>query len=184
VLIVQQSFILVTLPYTLLLPPLISILLRPLTYGRLNYIPAGPTPLLFSILAQYHAAVPYMYQYSIGAVSSTSQSPHPLTSSSIALTSKSTSYFIPIQLALSQFPASILPAVVGWVIGYAYRHELIPGTRWRVPRWIFGQGARKHVRQVDGLRQRLEAELSEAVSTGIDGERSTARNSRRRGEAD
>jgi ubiquitin-associated domain-containing protein 2 len=121
-----------------------------------------------------------MYEYSIGAVSPTSHSPHPLTSSSITLSSKSTSYFIPIQLALSQFPASILPAVVGWIIGYAYRYELIPGTHWRVPWWLLGQGIRKSARPADRLRQRLHAELSEGMTTGRDGESSTADGSRRR----
>jgi hypothetical protein len=164
----------VTLPYSLLLPPLISIILRPLTFGRFNYIPAGPTPLLFALLAQYHAAVPSLYQYRIGTASSTSQQNNDssrITSGGIVLTSKSINYFLPVQLALSQFPSALLPAAVGWAVGYAYRMELIAGTRWRVPGWMVGQRQGQKARQIDGLRRRLEAEAEaerepSAISTG------------------
>jgi len=162
----------VTLPYTLLLPPLISIILRSLTFGRFNYVPAGPTPLLFSLLAQYHAAVPSLYQYRIGTVSTGSQSSNEvsrITSSTIVVTSKSTNYLLPAQLALSQFPSALLPAAVGWAVGYAYRTELIAGTRWRVPGWMVGQRGGRTARQMEELRHRLEAESeteASAISTG------------------
>jgi len=146
--------LIVTIPYTLILPPLLTAILGPLSFGRLNYIPAGPTPLIFAILAQYHAAIPFMYQYQVGGISSD----QPSTTSTITLSSKSTNYLLPAQLALSQFPASLIPAFVGWVMGYAYRYELIPGTRWRVPGWIVGQSTRGNTRYIEGLRRRLETE--------------------------
>jgi len=155
------SFALITAPYTLVIPPLLSFLLRPITFGRTNYIAAGPTPLLFAILAQYYTIVPSVYQYIIGETSpNSSASAFPFT-----FTSKSSSYFLPLQLALSQFPASIIPALVGWTVGLAYRYELMPGTQWRVPKWIFHQNPPKVPRQ-EGLRERLERELAEAMSTG------------------
>ena len=42
---------------------ILALFLRPLTLGLFNYLPAGPTPIIFAVLAQYHAMVPYIYQY-------------------------------------------------------------------------------------------------------------------------
>jgi hypothetical protein len=175
-----QSFILLTLPYNILLPPLLLAILRPLSFGALNYLPAGPTPLLFAILAQYHAAIPPQYTYSIGTGSPPTNPPPSLIPSSSALfTSKSTSYLLPIQLALSQFPSSILPAVVGWVVGYAYRRDLLPGAAWRVPRWVWGPGRGRR----DGDARRLAAlmrtmqreEEATVVATGVGSSASAVR---------
>ena len=169
-----------TLPYTLLLPPLISIILRTLTAGRFNYLPAGPTPILFSLLAQYHAAIPFMYQYRIGLApftGNTGGEASQRTDSTITFTSKSTNYFLPLQLALSQFPATLLPAAVGWIVGYSYRLELIPGTRWRVPRWMVGQSRVSHgkTKDVAELRRRLEVEATPISATGIEASSSGGR---------
>ena len=76
------------------------------------------------------------------------------------------SYFIPIQLALSQFPSSILPAAVGWAVGYAYRNEAIPGTAWRIPAWVVGQ--KNKGPNMETLRRRLEGEEDEGRGTGVD----------------
>ncbi|QDS74767.1 hypothetical protein FKW77_001523 [Venturia effusa] len=167
------SFLLVILPYTIFLPPLLlALVLRPLSFGNINYLPAGPTPILFAILAQYHAAIPSTYRYSIGIMRSPSRSSAATSSSTVsqsaaaqftamrnstvALTSKTIYYVFAIQLALSQFPSSILPAVVGWTVGYAYRNEVLPGTSWRVPSWVVGQKNKKPT--VETLRRRLEGE--------------------------
>ncbi|KAE9970059.1 hypothetical protein EG327_010386 [Venturia inaequalis] len=167
------SFILVILPYTIFLPPLLlALVLRPLSFGNVNYLPAGPTSILFAILAQYHAAIPSTYRYSVGmarptAGSSTATS-NPTTTqsaaaqftamrnSTVALTSKTIYYMFAIQLALSQFPSSILPAAVGWTVGYAYRNEVLPATSWRVPSWVVGQKNKRP--NVEALRRRLEGE--------------------------
>lgn len=153
------------LPFSLLLPPLLLLVLQTLSFGRFNYLPAGPTPLLFAILAQYHAAIPPMYTYHIGTASPTPDPPQ-IPSATITLTSKSTNYFLPLQLALSQFPSSILPAFVGWLIGNAYRRELLPWTSWRVPGWLVGQSGRRDARRVEALRRRLEE--TEGVASGVE----------------
>lgn len=76
-------------------------------------------------------------------------------------------YFVPIQLALSQFPSSILPAAVGWAVGYAYRNEAIPGTSWRLPSWLVGQ--RREGPNMETLRRRMEGEDGdEGRGTGTD----------------
>jgi hypothetical protein len=163
-----QSFILVILPYTLLLPPLILLLiLRPLSFGHVNYLPAGPTPLLFALLAQFHSAVPITYRYRVGVTSSpqpvanTTSQLNALLNSTVTLSSKTMSYFIPIQLALSQFPSSLLPAAVGWAVGYAYRNEAIPGAAWRIPAWVVGQKSKGP--NMETLRRRLEGEETDAA---------------------
>ncbi|KAE8838579.1 hypothetical protein PTNB73_03404 [Pyrenophora teres f. teres] len=160
-------------------PLLLTFVLRPLSLGRLNYLPAGPTSILFALLANYYAAVPYTYRYKISpwaasspsTTSSSSQqpntpSPTALWSRSLTLTSKSLSYLPPLQLALSQFPGSLLAAAVGWGVGTAYRRELLPGaTRWRVPGWMVGEEKKGGF---EGLRARLDAERErEGGGTGL-----------------
>ena len=154
---------------------------RPLSFGRVNYLPAGPTPLLFALLAQYHAAVPYVYKYRISS---------PLSSSSggagaanggydrggLMLTSKATSYLLPTQLALAQLPGSALAAGVGWIVGFAYRRDILPGVaRWRLPGWVMG--GREQKERYDSLRRRMEGEAGRA--TGVDNQRE--QHARRRG---
>lgn len=165
-----------TLPYTTLLPPiLVTFVLRPLTFGHVNYLPSGPTSVLFALLANYYAAIPYTYRYRISPASSSSPATTPSTtqqatsiwSRSITITSKATSYLAPCQLALSQFPGSLVAAVVGWAVGTAYRRELLPGASgWRVPGWVVGEEG-KDEGGFEGLRQRLESERGEGASTGI-----------------
>ncbi|PYH46013.1 protein dscB [Aspergillus saccharolyticus JOP 1030-1] len=234
----MATFLLTILLPTTLLPPLIlTTLLRPLTLSKLNYLPSGPTALLFALLAQYHASIPATLRYSFAVSgtpstgSSTSNTASPNSSSrtnpsnssnnnnnntstqpateqqqhqqqqppkyqsqpTITLTDKSTTYLIALQLALSQFPATILPAVVGWGVGLAWRTEVLPlvgvpgGYRWRVPGWVVGDGSvraaggdRSSVRGGSGggsgsggeryeeLRRRLEGEVvaASASSTG------------------
>ncbi|KAF1944826.1 hypothetical protein EJ02DRAFT_397776 [Clathrospora elynae] len=173
------SFLLATLPYTTLLSPLIlTFILRPLTFGRINHLPAGPTSILFALLANYYAAIPYTYRYKISpwaapapsSSQSNTQTVTSLWSRSLTLTSKSLSYLPPLQLALSQFPGSLLAAGVGWIIGTAYRRDLLPGaSRWRVPGWMVGEEKKK---VFEGLRARLDAERERegggsVLATGI-----------------
>ncbi|KLJ09299.1 hypothetical protein EMPG_15279, partial [Blastomyces silverae] len=66
------SFLITTLPYTTLLPPLLlSLLLRPLSLNTLNYLPAGPTAILFALLVQFYSAIPHAYKYRIATSTST-----------------------------------------------------------------------------------------------------------------
>lgn len=186
---VNQSFILATLPYTLGLPPLLlAFVLRPLTLGYLNYLPSGPTALLFALLANYYAAIPHTYKYRVSpstpsstssSSSSTASQATSIWARSITITSKATSYLPPLQLALSQLPGSLLAAAVGWAVGTAYRRDLLPGASgWRVPAWMVGEEAAGEAAAFEGLRQRLESERGEGgagASSGIlAGETATA----------
>ncbi|KAF2841939.1 hypothetical protein M501DRAFT_907916, partial [Patellaria atrata CBS 101060] len=160
------SFLLSTLPYTTLLPPLLlTLLLRPLTFTHANHLPGGPTPLLFALLAQYHAAIPHVYKYRVALSTSNPTSisnpnphnpnspPNPLTTP-LLLTSKTLTYLPALQLALSQVPGSLLTAAVGWTVGSAFRNDALPGSGWRVPGWVVGE--KKAGREgFDGLRRRL-----------------------------
>ncbi|CAN9378390.1 hypothetical protein CC77DRAFT_962681 [Alternaria alternata] len=190
------SFLLSTLPYTTLLPPLLlTFVLRPLTFGAINYLPAGPTPILFALLANYYAAIPYTYRYKISpwsaptpsssSTQSNTQSLSALWSRSLTLTSKSLSYLPPLQLALSQFPGSLVAAAVGWGVGTAYRRDVLPGaSRWRVPGWMVGEEKKGGF---EGLRARLDAERERegggaGLATGILAEDGQARQRRTLGD--
>lgn len=146
------------LPYTTIIAPLIlSLVLRPLSFNNLNYLPSGPTAIIFAVLAQYHASVPHTFKYRIStSVGSTgrrnanaannnnNQAQNDKPSLTILLSDKSTTYLVAAQLALSQFPASLLPAITGWAVGVAWRADLLPASRgiargWRVPAWIVGE---------------------------------------------
>jgi hypothetical protein len=59
-----------------------------------------------------------------------------------------------------------MPAAVGWVIGSAYRSEVLPWTSWRVPGWFVGQ-KKSDKRKLDALWRRLEEE-TEASGTGAE----------------
>ncbi|KAI9841619.1 MAG: hypothetical protein M1838_003491 [Thelocarpon superellum] len=187
------SFLLSTLPYNTLLPPLIlTLVLRPLSLHRINYLPAGPTALVFSLLAQYHAAIPHVYKYHVSTrpspPSSQQQGPrrtpsHPaLTDDGLTFTDKSTTYLLVTQLALSQFPGSALAAAVGWLVGYAWRNDVLPlaTSTWRVPRWVVGDKSGTGGSGLGGtggetyeaLRRRLVREGSGAGvgrASGVDG---------------
>ncbi|PLB33312.1 protein dscB [Aspergillus candidus] len=206
------TFILSTLPYTTLLPPLLlTVVLRPLTLHKLNYLPSGPTATLFALLVQYYVEVPHTVSYRVSTSSSSPSSTSPSTSSStnpatnptedqnqhqqetdnkgmgILLTDKSPVYLVAAQLALSQFPAMFLPALIGWGVGLAWRAEVLPflgssGRRgggvggWRVPAWVVGErdsGSRSGFAssrsggeggRYEGLRRRLEGEASAVAS--------------------
>jgi hypothetical protein len=145
----------------------LALILRPISFNTLNYLPAGPTPLIFAILSQYHAAIPHVYKYRLAA----SASP-PADEPFVGLTFSDKSYvYLPaVQLSLSQFPGSLLCAFLGWVVGYSWRNDVLPGaaTRWRIPGWMVGIRAQKRAEDFEGLRRRLEGENT-ALATGSDG---------------
>ncbi|KAF2754012.1 hypothetical protein EJ05DRAFT_514496 [Pseudovirgaria hyperparasitica] len=183
-----MSFILTTLPYTTLLPPLLTaLILRPLTLNSINLLPAGPTPLIFALLAQYHASVPATFRYRLltrrppSTSTSTSTQPSSSPPASLTLTSKSLSYIFPLQLALSQLPGSAIAAAVGFAVGYACRNEVLPGGSWRVPGWVVGEERSVERARFEGLRRRLELEREgDGRGTGRDGEADGDGDARRR----
>ncbi|RAH40286.1 protein dscB [Aspergillus brunneoviolaceus CBS 621.78] len=218
------TFLLTTLPYTTLLPPLLLLLLRPLTLSKLNALPSGPTATLFAVLAQYHAAIPPTVRYCLSTASSNPSPPasaaqqppptdaHPPKSNvTLTLSDKSTTYLVAAQLAASQFPTMLLPAVVGWGVGLAWRTEALPlffvpgGYRWRMPGWVVGQADRNRAgvrggggggeegagsggERYEELRRRLEGEVVAAsgsegagAGAGIEGAGAGAAQRLRRG---
>lgn len=146
------------------------VVLRPLSPGLFNYVPAGPTPILFAALAQFHAMIPHMYKYRVA----TSQAPptnEPFRG--IVFSDKSYQYGIAFHLALLQWPGSVIGAAVGWVVGYAWRNGLLPVSlvSWRVPGWMVGLRSQRRSAEFEGLRRRLEGEnASSGVSTGVQGQ--------------
>lgn len=151
---------------------IVALILKPLTLGRVNHLPAGPTAMIFAVLAQYHAAIPYVYKYRLSTAVPPSNSQREY---GLLLTSKATSYILPLQLALSQLPGSAIAAAVGWIVGFAYRREVLPGAaKWRIPGWLMGGGG--HRERYVSLRRRMEGEAGRA--TGVD---TNANNARRRG---
>lgn len=71
-----------------------------------------------------------------------------------------------LQLAMFQWPGSLLGAVTGWVVGFLWRNDMLPTTvsRWRVPGWVVGMRSQKRNDRFDGIRRRLE---DEGASTGV-----------------
>ncbi|KAL2139312.1 hypothetical protein VTI28DRAFT_5349 [Corynascus sepedonium] len=158
------SFILVSGLLTSIIPPVIlTAFLRPLSWGVFDFLPAGPTPIIFAVLAQYHAMVPHVYRYKVAL--STGPPSDNDEASGLTFSDKSTKYFMALQLALFQWPGSLLGAGIGWLVGQAWRSELLPGalTRWRVPGWVVGMRSPKSSERFEGMRRRLE---SEGASTG------------------
>lgn len=146
-----------------MIPPFIlTVLLRPLSFGVIDFLPSGPTPIIFAILAQYHALVPHTYKYKV-ALSTRAPSDD---TSALTFSDKSSRYLIALQLALFQWPGSLLGASVGWVVGTLWRNEMLPGalTQWRVPGWVVGMRTQKRSGEFEGLQRRLEGEGS---STGV-----------------
>jgi hypothetical protein len=137
--------------------------LRPLTAGWFNYMPAGPTPIVYAILAQYHAMVPHMYKYRV-ARSEAPPTNQPFRG--LTFSDKSYKYAIALHLALLQWPGSLLGAGIGWVIGYSWREGLLPTgmVRWRVPGWVVGLSGQRRSAEFEGLRRRLEGEDTATAS--------------------
>ena len=147
----------------LIAPSVLVLLLNPLSGGFLNYLPAGPTAIVFASLAQYHAMVPRTYQYRV-TTSSTVETDDP--SKGLSLSDKSYRYALALHLAFLQWPGSLLGATVGWVLGYMWRIELLPQSliQWRVPGWLVGEDGKSNKARFETFKRRLEAENS---STGI-----------------
>ena len=76
----------------------------------------------------------------------------------------------------------LLPSAVGWVVGVAWRAELLPGlspasTGFRIPAWVVGEQERRggpdsgsggaERERYEDLRRRLEGEVASA--SGLEG---------------
>lgn len=153
------SVVLYAYGLTCTLAPLVLFLGWLLTGGRWNYIPPGPTPVLFSLLAQYHAAVPTCYKFAMELGEGLGK---------VTLSDKWFIYVLAGQLVCAQLPGSALGALVGWVVGYAWRLEALPGTRWRAPGWVVRLGGGEEgAREFEGLRARLRGEEGSRREGGV-----------------
>ncbi|KIX97463.1 uncharacterized protein Z520_06915 [Fonsecaea multimorphosa CBS 102226] len=193
------SFVAVVFWCNVLVAPLLLLLLKLVTLGWYNYLPSGSTGLVFALLSAWADEVPRLYRYKIattgspattGGHSGRQQQQHQHQQvPGVVLSDKSTTYLLAAQLALSQFPYSIMPAAVGWTVGTAWMGELLPGGlgRWRIPAWMVGESSRRKERdRYEGLRRRLEEEGGSAdgmrtVSDRIGAAAGGEQESRRRG---
>ncbi|KAF8607846.1 hypothetical protein BDV93DRAFT_487766 [Ceratobasidium sp. AG-I] len=83
-----------------------------------NYIPSGPTPIIFSIIYQYHRIVPSAYSFRILGVYTSN---------------KMFTYLTAFPLIVSHTPGSILAAVTGLATGALYRSDLTNLKSYRAP---------------------------------------------------
>lgn len=161
-------------------------MVRPLSFNHLNYLPSGPTATIFALLAQYYAIIPSTFRYRVGTTADTNESNSdvpqtkpPTPSLSLLLSDKSTTYIVASQMALSQFPAMLLPSALGWIVGVAWRAELLPGlsmtsSGFRVPAWVVGEQERRSAlsgsgaerERYENLRRRMEGEV--ATASGLE----------------
>jgi hypothetical protein len=125
----------------------------------MNYLPPGPTPIIFAALAQYHASIPGIYKFKLLTTSSSADGD--ADAPGITLSDKFYVYFLSAQLALCQPPGSMLSAAVGWVVGYAWRMDLLPKSKWRLPSWLFTDS---QAGEFETLRRRLRDQ--DGVTTG------------------
>lgn len=116
----------------------------------MNYLPPGPTPVIFAALAQYHASIPGIYKFKL--LTSSSSTEGDVDAPGVTLSDKFYVYILSAQLALCQLPGSMLAAAVGWVIGYAWRMDLLPKSKWRLPSWLFKDS---QAGEFETLRRRL-----------------------------
>ncbi|KAJ7865697.1 hypothetical protein B0H13DRAFT_2203301 [Mycena leptocephala] len=87
----------------------------------LNYIPSGPSTLIFSIIYQHHRIVPSAYNFRIFG---------------LPLTNKSFTYIFALQLAIGHLPGSAAAALIGIFTGQIYRSDLANLKGYRIPPWL------------------------------------------------
>lgn len=114
--------------------------------------------------------VPHMYKLRMALTNSPPSSAGD--AQGLIFSDKSLRYGLALQLALFQWPGSLLGAATGWIVGLAWRGDVLPGavTRWRLPGWVVGARAEGRSGEFEGLRRRLEGESGGARATGVRGE--------------
>ncbi|KAK9322730.1 hypothetical protein V1517DRAFT_124898 [Lipomyces orientalis] len=140
------SMLILSYGFTFLLAPFLLILLKVVPSYTANYLPPGPTPIIFTALALYHDMIPSVYKFRISSSpppaesddtqsSSSSSAPSTSTPHAITLSDKIFVYILSAQLALAQMPASLICAFTGWLVGVLWTREVLPGRNWRIPEW-------------------------------------------------
>ncbi|KAH8096715.1 hypothetical protein BXZ70DRAFT_945936 [Cristinia sonorae] len=113
------SFLSIAVAINTIIEFLAMLVLRPLPYfgTSFNFIPSGPTALVFSIVYQYLRLIPYAYQFKVFGIS---------------MSDKVWTYAIALQLAISYVPATLMPVVVGLSTGCIYRADILSLKGWRI----------------------------------------------------
>ena len=123
--------------------------------------------------------IPHMYKYKVAL---SAGPPAGRDTPGVTFSDKTTKYVMAAQVAMSQFPGSLLGAVVGWLVGNAWRNELLPGsmTSWRVPGWVVGIRDKRTNAEFENMRRRLESEGAPSGSASGVQQPSQADGNRRR----
>ncbi|KIJ37469.1 hypothetical protein M422DRAFT_231883 [Sphaerobolus stellatus SS14] len=87
----------------------------------IDALPSGPIAILFSALYQYHRLVPPAYTFQIF---------------SVKLSNNSFIYILAWQLIATQFPGSLVAALVGILTGQLYRADVFGLKSYRLPRGL------------------------------------------------
>lgn len=150
-----------------------GLLMKLLSAGWWGYIPSGMTGVVVALVAVWRDEIPKLGGFKI-LLDDDPEKVRAGTARGIEFTDRWTAYLLTAQLALSQFPYSLLPASVGWVVGIAWAEELVPGgiVRWRVPAWTVGEDSRAKrsgQRQYEGLRRRLQEENQDGMREATEG---------------
>lgn len=145
----------------------LGLVLKILSGGWWSYIPAGMTGTVIACVAVWRREVPRLGGFKI-LLENDERRIRAGTARGVDFSDKWTMYVLAAQLALSQFPYGLVPAFVGWIVGSAWREELVPAglVRWRVPGWLVGEDSsakRRGQRQYEGLRRRLEEENQDGM---------------------
>ena len=166
--------------------PVVVAVLKVVTGGRWGLLPAGMTGVVLGLVSNWREEVPMLYRYRVvlpgfgGGAETTGNADVDVRRKYITVSEKTVVYVLAAQLSLSQFPYNLVPAVAGWVVGSAWRADLLPGGlgRWRVAGWVVGEGGAvkggqgRGREEYAGLRRRLEEEGASHGAVG-DGMRSS-----------
>ncbi|KAJ7102662.1 hypothetical protein C8R43DRAFT_231999 [Mycena crocata] len=124
----------------------------------LNYIPSGPSSLIFSILYQYSRIVPSAYTFRIFG---------------LPLTNKSFTYVFALQLAIGHLPGAAVAACIGVLAGQIYRSDLANLKTYRIPPWLGSFSSQYLLPLIGSLRSARRS--NRALPDESSGTESTAR---------
>ncbi|TFK94251.1 hypothetical protein K466DRAFT_580209 [Polyporus arcularius HHB13444] len=151
--------------------------ITPVTRSLFNNIPSGPIAIMFAVVYQYTRLVPPAYHFRVFG---------------IGMSDKIWAYAVALQLAVAQFPATLLPTAIGLLVGYLYRSDFLQLKSWRIsPRvvrfaenWIAPLlGEAKPVRRTNRVLPEprpLAGSRRQAATLNEDEVITTARSSQRR----
>ncbi|RPD66887.1 hypothetical protein L226DRAFT_608168 [Lentinus tigrinus ALCF2SS1-7] len=113
------SFFVISAVTTILVSFLALLLaqITPVTRSLLNNIPPGPVAIMFALVYQYMRLVPSAYHFRIFGV---------------GMSDKIWVYAVAVQLAVAQFPVTLLPTAIGLLVGYLYRSDFLQLKSWRI----------------------------------------------------